>query len=333
MSIRLGGWSNFARYAIGLLVIVATFFFLGRSLASNWSDLRSGELDIQPALLVVSGLFLAGDIMMRSAVWHDLLRHFAGTAAPRYRDVAKVFLYSWLGRYVPGKVAYIVGRFYLGRSARAPTSALVASMAYENVLILLTAMVLSSLLLVPSLAVESESFWPYLALPAIAIGGVVLLQPLVLQRVLHLAARFTGRDLAGEWILPPRRMARTVALAALVFCSSGVGFYLLVASLTDYPVRYLPLAMGTMTLGAVVGTVSILTPAGLGVREGVLVGILHFTMPLELAVLVSVVARIWATVVDLGLVGLCFGFDYVSGDRLFLAAFRSAGAAPAPAET
>ncbi|MEX2158349.1 MAG: lysylphosphatidylglycerol synthase domain-containing protein [Dehalococcoidia bacterium] len=313
-----------ARYSIGLAVIVLTFYFLGRNLASNWNDLRSEELDIQPALLVLSGCFLAGDIMMRSIVWWDLTGYFAGDARPPYPRMAKVFLYSWIGRYVPGKVAYLVGRFYLGRAAGVPSRALVGGIAYENVLVLIMAMVLSALLLVPSLAVESESFWPYLALPAAAIGGVALLHPAVLSRVLRLAMRLTGRDLPdSDWILPARRMARTLALSAIVFSLSGVGFYLMVASLTNYPARYLPLAAGAMTLGAVVGSISIITPAGLGVREGVLVGILQFTMPRELAVLVAVVARVWATVVDLALVGLCFAFDYVSGDRLLFAAFRS----------
>ena len=313
-----------ARYGIGLAVIVLTFYFLGRNLAANWSDLRSEELDVQPALLVLSGCFLAGDILMRSILWWDLTGYFAGDSRPTYPRLAKVFVYSWIGRYVPGKVAYLVGRFYLGRAAGVPARALVGGMAYENVLILIMAMVVSALLLVPSLAVESESFLPYLALPAAAIAGVLLLQPAVLSRVLRLAMRLTGRDLPdSDWILPARRMARTLALSAIVFSLSGLGFYLMIASLTDYPARYLPLAAGTMALGAVVGTVSIITPAGLGVREGVLVGLLQFTMPRELAVLIAVVARVWATVVDLALVGLCFAFDYISGERLLLTAFRS----------
>jgi hypothetical protein len=314
-----------AKYALGLAVIVLTFYFLGRNLAANWSELRSDELNIQPALLVLSGCFLAGDILMRSIIWWDLTGYFARDARPPYSRLTKVFMFSWLGRYVPGKVAYLVGRFYLGRATGVPARALVGGMAYENVLILIMAMVVSALLLVPSLAVESESFWPYLALPVAAIGGVVLLHPAVLSRVLRLAMRLAGRELPDDsvWILPARRMARTLALSAIAFSLSGLGFYLMVASLTDYPVRYLPLAAGTMTLGAVVGTVSIITPAGLGVREGVLVGILQFTMPRELAVLIAVVARVWATVVDLALVGLCFAFDYASGERLLFAAFRS----------
>jgi hypothetical protein len=335
-------WSSFAkhagwaRYVVGLAVIVLTFYFLGRSLVSNWGDLSADELDVQPALIVLAALLLVGDIMMRSLVWWDLVGYFAGPARPRYRSLVKVFLYSWLGRYVPGKVAYLVGRFYLGRAAGTSSRALAGSMAYENVLILITAMVLSAALLIPSIAIESETVWPYLALPAAALAGLALLQPAVLRRLLALAARFAGREFAEEeWILPPGRMLRTVALSTVVFLSSGLGFYLLVASLTDYPARYLPLAAGTMTLGAVVGTVSIITPAGLGVREGVLVGILQFTMPADLAVLVTVVARVWATVVDLSLVALCFGFDYVSGDRLIFAAFRpgaeiDAQVAPAP---
>ena len=63
---------------------------------------------------------------------------------------------------------------------------------------------------------------------------------------------------------------------------------------------------------------------GIGVREGVLVGVLQFTMPIELAILISLVARAWATIVDLLLVVGCFAYDYLSGDRILGAALRGA---------
>lgn len=319
----MSGWfarvAPVVRYSIGLAVIVLTFFFLGRSLVNNWGDLRAEQLDIQPALLVFSGLLLSCDIMMRSFVWWDLVRHFAGPTRPSYLRLARVFLYSWLGRYVPGKIAYVVGRFYLGRHAGASTGTLVASMAYENVIIILTAMGLSAILLVPTLAIESETFWPYLTLPVAAVAGAVVLHPAILRRLLHLAMRLTGGDAPEvDRLLSPALIARTVGLSTIVFLFSGVGFYVMVASITDYPIRYLPLAAGTITLAAVAGVVTVITPAGLGVREGVIVAILQFTMPVELAVLVSVVARLWATVVDLIVVGAGFGFDYLSGERLLL---------------
>lgn len=314
-----------ARSLIGLGVVVLIFYFLGRGLVSNWGSLKSEEIDVQPALLLLSGVLLAGDILLRSVIWADLVGYYTGQKRPPLRRLAKVFVYSWIGRYVPGKVAYVVGRFYLGRSIGLPSPALVGSIAYENVLLLVAALALASLTLVPSLAAESESVLPYLALPVFAFGAMVALQPPILRRGLRFVLRLLGREPPeADWLLPPRRMGKVIALYFVVFCLSGVGFYLLIISLTSYSPRYLPLAAGALTLAGVVGMFSVFAPAGIGVREGVLVGVLQFTMPIELAILISLVARAWATIVDLLLVVGCFAYDYISGDRILGAALRGA---------
>jgi hypothetical protein len=322
----------YARGLIGLGVVVVIFFFLVRSLASNCGDLKSEDIDIQPLLLVFSGVMLAGDAVLRAIIWWDLVGHFQGSDRPQPGRLVRVFLYSWVGRYVPGKVAYVLGRFVLGRAVGISSPALVGSFAYENVLLFLAGLGVVSLTLVPALAMESESVLAYLILPVLAVGGVVALQPAVLRRVLQLVLRVLGREpTEAEWLLPSRRMAKVLALYVAVFCLSGAGFYLMVASVTPYSPRYLPLAMGAFALAGIAGMISIFTPAGIGVREGVIVGILQFTMPVELAVLVSLVARVWATVVDVLLLSAAFAYDHVSGDRLLVATIRgtqSAGTGP-----
>jgi uncharacterized membrane protein YbhN (UPF0104 family) len=325
MPLQLRTAGAIARSLIGLGVVVLIFYFLGRGLVSNWGNLKSEEIDVQPALLLLSGLLLAGDVLLRSVIWADLLGYYTGQERPPLRRLAKVFVYSWIGRYLPGKVAYVVGRFYLGRSVGVPSPALVGSIAYENVLLLVAALALASLTLVPSLAAESESVLPYLALPVLAVGVMVALQPPVLRRGLHFVLRLLGREpLEADWLLPPRRMGKVIALYFAVFCLSGAGFYLIIVSLTSYSPRYLPLAVGIYTLAGVLGMFAIFAPAGIGVREGFMVGLLQFTMPLEVAILVSLVARAWATIVDLLLVVGCFVYDYVSGDRILGAALRGA---------
>lgn len=314
-----------ARGLLALSAIALIFFFLIRSLAGNWGSLRSEEIDIQPALLLVSGLLLAGDILLRSIIWRELLAQASPEERPPLGRLARIFVYSWIGRYVPGKVAVVMGRFYLGRSVGLPSRTLIASIAYENVLFVVAASAVASATLVPSLAAESESVLPYLALPVLAVGGAVALQPPVLRRALSLVLRLLGKEeVTADWMLPTRRMAKVIALYIGVFWLSGLGFYLLIVSVTSYSPRYLPLAVGAFTLGGVVGMFSVFAPAGIGVREGILVGVLQFTMPVELAVLISLVARVWATVVDLLLVGGCFAYDYASGDRILIGALRGA---------
>ena len=185
---------------------------------------------------------------------------------------------------------------------------------------------LVSVTLVPTLAIESESVWPYLALPALAAGGVIVLHPRVLGRALRFGLRAAGREsVEFKRLLPPRQIAKVTSMYVGAFLLNGVGFYLLIVSLTDYSPRYLPLAVGLFGLAAVVGMVSVFAPAGIGVREGVLVAVLQTTMPVELAIFVALVARVLATVVDLLLIAGCFIYDQLSGERLLISAFRGRG--------
>lgn len=312
-----------ARNLIGFGAIVVIFFFLGRSLVSNWSDLTAEDIDIQPALLVVSTLPVAASIILMAFIWRQIVSYLAGSDQANLGQLPKIFLYSWLGRYVPGKVAYVVGRFVLGRAAGVSGPVLVGSIAYENVLLITTGAAFATLTLLPILAVESDNILPYLALPFVAVGGLVILHPRVLGWVVRLGARLLGRELPEEgWLLSPSQLARLAAQFLIVSLLYGAGLYLLIISVTSYSPRYLPLAAGAYVLAGIVGSISVFAPAGIGVREGVLVAILQTTMPLELAVFVSVTARVWATVIDVAVVAGCFAYDYISGERMLLAAFR-----------
>ena len=323
MRMASGRNGTLLRTSIGLGLIVITFSFLGWSLASNWSDLTAEDVDIQPALLVASMLPAAAAIILLAFIWRQIVAYLAGSGQANLGQLPKIFLYSWVGRYVPGKVAYVVGRFVLGRTAGVSGPVLVGSIVYENVLLLSTGAAFATLTLLPILAIESESILPYLALPVVAVGGVVVLHPRILGWVVQLAARLLGRELPEDgWQISPGRMARLVAAFLVTHVVSGVGFYLLIISVTSYSPRYLPLAAGAFVLAWIVGMISVFAPAGIGVREGVIVAILQTTMPVELAVFVSVAARVWATAIDVVLVGGCFAYDYLSGERLLLSALR-----------
>ena len=318
-----------ARNLIGFGVIAVIFFFLGRSLVSNWSDLTADDINVQPAILVASVLPAAAAIILIAFIWRQIVAYLAGPLQTNLGQLPKVFFYSWIGRYVPGKVAYVVGRFVLGRTAGVSGPVLVGSIVYENVLLITTGAAFATLTLLPFLAIESESVLPYLALPFVAVGGAVVLHPRVLGLIVRLGARLLGRELPEDgWLLTPGRLAKLVALFLVVHLVNGAGFYLLVTSVTSYSPRYLPLAAGAFALAGIVGMVSVFAPAGIGVREGILVAVLQTTMPIELAILVSLIARVWATVIDLLLITGCFIYDQLSGERLLMNVLRGRGSEP-----
>jgi uncharacterized membrane protein YbhN (UPF0104 family) len=52
--------------------------------------------------------------------------------------------------------------------------------------------------------------------------------------------------------------------------------------------------------------VAIFAPSGLGVREGVLVYLLLLMMPPPVAVIISILTRIWMTLIEIGLIGIIY---------------------------
>jgi uncharacterized membrane protein YbhN (UPF0104 family) len=83
----------------------------------------------------------------------------------------------------------------------------------------------------------------------------------------------------------------------------GIGFYLFAISLTPLTWNFYPIAVGSFAVSWVLGILSVFTPAGLGVREGVLIAILQKWLDPSLALGVSIGSRLW-----LFLGEICFFF-------------------------
>jgi len=79
----------------------------------------------------------------------------------------------------------------------------------------------------------------------------------------------------------------------LAWAIFGIGFYLFLISLIPLGWDFYPMAVGSFAVSWVLGILSILTPGGLGVREGVLIAILQKWLDPTLALGVSIGSRLW----------------------------------------
>jgi uncharacterized membrane protein YbhN (UPF0104 family) len=67
--------------------------------------------------------------------------------------------------------------------------------------------------------------------------------------------------------------------------------------------------MGADTLAGAIGMIVIFAPSGIGVREGIQLTLLSLIMPKELALIITVVTRLWNVLVDLLFFALGALFD------------------------
>jgi hypothetical protein len=130
-------------------------------------------------------------------------------------------------------------------------------------------------------------------LVAAALAAVFRRQLLALAR-----RRLPGFDPAD---LTPS--AGTVALLTVGYAAywvvTGVAFAALVASLYPLAASDVPVVVAAYAAAYAVGFLALLTPAGLGVREGVLVVALAPVLPAGPALVVALISRLWMMLVEL----------------------------------
>ena len=63
---------------------------------------------------------------------------------------------------------------------------------------------------------------------------------------------------------------------------------------------------GALAISSTLGLIALFAPSGLGVREGVLVYFLSAIMPSSVAVILSILTRLWMTFIEIGLIGMVY---------------------------
>lgn len=84
-------------------------------------------------------------------------------------------------------------------------------------------------------------------------------------------------------------------------------------SIYPVPPRYFLLLTGALAISSTLGVIAVFAPAGLGVREGTLVYLLNNIVPTPIAVILSVVTRLWMTLIEIGLIGMIYIANKIRG--------------------
>ncbi len=197
---------------------------------------------------------------------------------------------------------------------------MVISFVYENVFLLLGSIVPSVVILAFSDAFTGagDELWQRI-LPALL--AVVPLLLVMDRRFFLWAVGIIGRRVLKGDVPPDYFLSPTAALGyQIAFLAprvlNGLGFIMVAVSFLDVPASALiPLAGGYVLAGAV-GILAVFVPSGIGVREGVIVLIASNYMPVEQAIVLSLIARLYSTIADVvvaGIYALLKGQEHLEG--------------------
>ncbi|MFO1068248.1 MAG: hypothetical protein U1E14_06960 [Geminicoccaceae bacterium] len=254
--LRLGGWA-LSLVAIAY-VLVQLWPYLGQ-LATLFDDGR------RRAVIASSALFYAALLLLPALGWVLLLRGCAGVAVPLRTGIA-IHCRAQLLKYLPSNALHLIGRHTMARRLGAGHAALVWSAVAETALIALSAMTLAltlgfRLFEGTRLSSWSSDLWPAGALLSLAL----------LLAVTTLLLRF--RPNAGLTVRWPQGLAAIAgaALAYVAFFLANGGVLVLLTRVAVPGAEMDPtLLLGLVSGAWVLGFITPGAPAGIGVREAVL---------------------------------------------------------------
>lgn len=247
------------------LAALAFVAWTARRLADDWQQRE--PVTVHWAWVAAAWFAVLGNNVAQAHAWVKLILDFAATRAP-YRALFGIYAASHLGRYVPGKVAMAVMRAEAAAPHGVPSAAVYSSIVVELVSWLAGASVVALCTAALSAdgglgALLKGGAWGLLA----AVGvGVALLMRIDRNRLPEAwRGRLRLREGRGPLLpvsVPPWHVVQ--------FASWGLSGWLLGLAVGATPVQAL-VAVPYFVLAPMSGMVAVGAPAGIGVREAVMV--------------------------------------------------------------
>ena len=266
------------------------------------SLLRGEGLDA----LRIDWLYLAGSVALLGLYYvmyaHSMaliLRHLGDDVG--LRDAFELNYVSALGKYVPGGVWHVVGRFAMAPALGVRRTHIVVTTVFENALGVVSGIIVAAAGLGLG-AADTIGIATWIPV-AIVASSMVLMHPAIFGRVMQLGLRLMGREGEVPALTYPQIIGQ-VLYRALAWVVAGAAFLLYRNAIVTDPVMSLGLYSGAYAAASIAGLLVLFAPGGIGVREAVLTAVLTPAYGPGIAGTIGLSSRIWSTLVELAMSGI-----------------------------
>jgi len=280
-------------------IILIIFYFLGKNLYRNWGQIDFKQLHFNVPLLIVSILFLFIFFLLFVFGWKLILKRLGVPLS--FVKGLKIIYYSQLGKYLPGKIWAVVGRIYLCQQLGIPASKTFLSMVLEMALTIISGILifLVGFSIFPGLQLAINPFFLIIVIMIL----FIIIHPKVFTKIINIFLHLVKKS-PIRIDLNFSQICGIMLYYCLMWLSLGIAFYFLINSTTFIALSTIPILAGSFSISATIGAMALFVPGGLGVRESVLAFLLSNFFPVSLAILLSVLSRIWISFGELILVGI-----------------------------
>lgn len=291
-------WNKRAFGAVRLLLFGACLVIVGDRVRRDAAELPALVGQLRWSWLVAAGLAQAVGLLLLPRLFASTDRALRGDAKGRLREYARIWFTAYLYRYIPGKVMLVVERVRLGERIGLKRATSLALIAWEHVFLLLGA---APWLCIGLLLGADVDGW-VVVVPVGAAALTLWLAPVALraERLQPLWKRVGGEQLTSSTLAFGAQLRLAVGYAGVW---GGLSLSFVGCALALGPVATADVALLAFWFVAayLAGIFAAIAPAGLGVREGVLLLGAATVLPAPQATAAVLLVRLVATATELSL--------------------------------
>jgi uncharacterized membrane protein YbhN (UPF0104 family) len=276
-----------------ILYVLFRSIYIHRDELANW-DWRINWLYAALSIITLMGAYLCG-----SQAWLEIIKGFGYKI--KLHESFRVIYMANLGRYIPGKVWQVIGMVGLAKEINVPPQISLASFALAQAFALPASFVLIPLTVgmgssLASLEVYRDILYGFMG--AVVVAFLFLFfNPGGLNWALNKVLKLFRQEPVNYH---PDMKNRTVIFLwyILNWTLFGLSFhFFLKALLAQTNISFIHSA-GYYITAYVLGYITILSPGGLGVREGVMSALLAPQFGVPVAASISIINRVWITIAE-----------------------------------
>lgn len=306
---------NILKFVIGWPLSLVALYFIFRTFSSRIGEL-SFTTQINPYFLLIAVFCFVSYYFLRSYLWLKLL-HFLHHDIP-FRESSFLWLSAQLKRYIPGNIWSFLGLAVSYNEHKVSKKDLAYAVLIESEIVMIVTFILS-LLSLPFVLTHFIQFpgspsqmtqvlgivFFFGAIVYLYIGNVLKTRKGKIVSVLqHIFSRFSPTD-----------NLQLLLLMAAAYVFYGFGYYFSISALFQLPAEHFWTFIGIFIFSLVAGYLSVVTPTGLGVREGFITLGLSKFIPLASAGFAAIFSRI--IVVFSELIALLISYGWYKAEKRF----------------
>ncbi len=211
-----------------------------------------------------------------------------------------VFIFGYIGRYIPGKIFVIIGRMLILEKYNISKTSAAISAIYSDILSILTAFIFGAPFILFTIDINIfKALIIYLSICCIAISGIYFLarekKPIIAKTLGNIkSVQFIQKS---QLKIPASNAVYAMAVYIFGFIFGGCALIFLANTFLFIQINLTSILFfsSAFYLSSAIGIMALIAPAGIGIREGFLVYFLAYLggyIDVDSAILLAVTFRV-----------------------------------------